>query len=83
MKGFDEWYFKQNHLGIEPIDHARESYKAGALSRQVEVDELQKRIDEVIYKLELIKADDLRPSRIYYDKGWRDCAIAVLNDLKG
>ena len=48
MKGFDEWYFKQNHLGIEPIDHARESYKAGSASRQAEIDELQKRVDEAM-----------------------------------
>lgn len=45
-QGFDEWYFKQNHLGIEPIDHARESYKAGAASRQAEIDNLEGEIKE-------------------------------------
>lgn len=47
VSSFDEWYFKQNHLGIEPIDHARESYRAGAASRQAEIDELQKRIKAI------------------------------------
>ena len=43
---FEDWYFKQNHLGIEPIDHARESYKAGEASRQEEIDLLEKEIVE-------------------------------------
>ena len=47
------------------------------------VDELQKRIDDVTYKLNNIKNDALRGHRHDYDKGWRDCAITILNDLKG
>lgn len=47
-EAFEAWYFRQNHLGIDPIDHARESYKAGAASRQAEINELQKRIDEAM-----------------------------------
>lgn len=55
-ESFEDWYFRQNHLGIEPIDHARESYKAGAASRQVEIDELQKRVDEVVFDLQHIES---------------------------
>lgn len=45
-KSFDEWYFKQRYLGIEPIEHARAAFKAGAQSKQAEIDELRKRIEK-------------------------------------
>lgn len=54
-----------------------------AITPEQPLDELQKRIGEVVKKLQLIKADTLRPSHYDYDKGWRDCAITALNDLKG
>jgi hypothetical protein len=55
MKGFDEWFFEQ--LGDRdetqpPFKIARMwatgAYKAGAASRQAEIDELQKRIGEAL-----------------------------------
>ena len=58
-------------------------FRAGQQFKQADVDELQKRIDGVVKKLQLIKADTLRPSHYDYDKGWRDCAITALNGLKG
>ena len=69
---------------IGPIENSYKiGYQEGFGSRQAEIDELNKRIDEAIRKLELIKADSSRPSYHDYDKGWCDCAITVLNDLKG
>ena len=59
MSDFNDWYFKQRYLGIEPIDHARESYKAGAASRQAEINELQKRIDEVMQYVSEIPLKDV------------------------
>lgn len=48
MSDFYDWYFEQRYLGIEPIDHARAAFEAGQQSKQDEVDELQKRIDDCI-----------------------------------
>jgi hypothetical protein len=48
-----------------------------------ERDALQKRIDGVVRSLEGVKVTGLRPHCYDYDKGWRDCAITTLNDLKG
>lgn len=59
------------------------SFEAGAQSKQAEIDELRKSIDSIVKSLENIKNDQLRSYSEDYDKGWRDCAIAVLNDLKG
>lgn len=47
-KSFDEWYFKQRYLGIEPIDHARAAFKAGAQSKQAEIDELREMVRRLV-----------------------------------
>lgn len=43
-QGFDEWY-STNSWDIENYYDAEKGYKAGAASRQAEIDELQKRIN--------------------------------------
>lgn len=39
-------------------------------------------LKQVINNLNNIKASEFRPHHYDYDKGWRDCAVTVLNDLK-
>ena len=82
MKSFDEWYREAKKLNNDGFP-AKDFFKAGQQSKQAEVDELQKRIDDITHKLKNIKNDTLRSHRYDYDKGWRDCAITTLNDLKG
>ena len=88
-KSFDEWFkgeIPNSHkkVGKEKIETFVYETAQGAWNfKQAEVDELQKRIDDVTYKLNNIKNDALRGHRHDYDKGWRDCAITILNDLKG
>ena len=38
---FQEWYFKEKYLGIEPIDHAQAAWQ----HQQEKLDELQNRIN--------------------------------------
>ena len=40
------------------------------------------KLKQVINNLNNIKASEFRPHHYDYDKGWRDCAVTVLNDLK-
>ena len=51
MKSFEE-YLKEDKSNVYPS--ARQAYKAGQQSKQAEVDELQKRIDEALKELEYI-----------------------------
>ena len=48
MKSFDEWVVDAESWS------ERDCYKAGQKSRQAEVDELQKRIDDALKELEYI-----------------------------
>lgn len=45
---FDEWYLPKKHFLDDCESGYFECYEAGAVSRQAEVDGLQKRIDKVI-----------------------------------
>lgn len=89
MKSFDEWFKKTmpntyKGVGKEKIETFTYQIAEDAWNHQQQkIDELKKRIDDVTRKLESIKNDSLRPHRRDYDKGWRDCAVTVLNDLKG
>ena len=60
MKSFDEWYFEQRYLGIEPIDHARAAFKAGQQSKQAEIDELKR---EMLNKTNEAYADGQKSMR--------------------
>jgi hypothetical protein len=80
-QSFDEW--KEEQERIHNDYDAENAWYAGAQSKQAEIDELRKRIDEVSHKLTIIKNSDFRPHHHEYDKGWRDCDIAVLDGLKG
>ena len=61
-QSFDEWYFKQRYLGIEPIDHARAAFKAGAQSKQAEIDECKEVAESIedAYIREKTKVDELQ-----------------------
>lgn len=48
MNNFNDWYFEQRYLGIEPIDHARAAFEAGQQSKQKEIDELNLTIKRLI-----------------------------------
>ena len=75
---FEEWYFKQNHLGIEPIDHARESYKAGQQSKQVEIDALKAKMDNLTKWAEFhIEDYNLSESESEHDRVWFNAACQV------
>jgi len=51
MSSFDDWY-NENSWNIENYYDAEISFKAGAQSRQSEVDELKKRIDDALKEFE-------------------------------
>lgn len=65
---FDE-YQKSDSAICMHNDFNRKIYEAGAQSRQAEIDELQKRIDEALKELELLD---------YYRTGNSDNAIKIL-----
>lgn len=48
MKSFDEWYEKESLSGWVDKDWALICYEAGKQSKQAEVDELRKRIDDAL-----------------------------------
>lgn len=48
MSDFNDWYFEQRYLGIEPIDHARAAFEAGQQFKQKEIDELNLTIKRLI-----------------------------------
>ena len=66
-KSFDE-YLKEDKSNVYPS--ARQAYKAGQQSKQAEVDELQKRIDEA-----------LKSSKEFYDFGDGESAMAFCNEI--
>ena len=47
MKSFDEWYREAKKLNNDGFS-AKDFFEAGQQSKQAEVDELQKRIDEAL-----------------------------------
>ena len=55
-RSFDEWWSECKKNGFVPTfsDVASNAFKAGAQSKQAEVDELQKRIDDALKELECI-----------------------------
>ena len=78
-KSFDEWFGEasQNKLFWEsPSKASKMGFEAGQQSKQAEVDELQKRIDEA-----------LKTSKEFYDFGVGESAMAfcgeIMNILKG
>lgn len=59
MKSFDEWFGEasQDKLFWEsPSKASKMGFEAGQQSKQAEVDELRKRIDEAIYDLQHIES---------------------------
>lgn len=56
MKSFDEWFDRNDVRILVERSNARFVYEAGAQSRQAEIDELEKRIDEAIYDLQHIES---------------------------
>ena len=54
MKSFDEWLNTTKLRGYMDENSLEAAYEAGAQSKQAEVDELQKRIDEALKELEYI-----------------------------
>ena len=51
MKSFDEWFEKQDIDNWTNKKFMLKDYEAGQQSKQAEVDELQKRIDEALVKI--------------------------------
>lgn len=64
-KSFDEWWSEHKKNGFVPTfsDVASNAFKAGQQSKQAEVDELQKRIDEALIA---IGSDDFVDVRVDY-----------------
>lgn len=69
MKSFDEWFEKQDIDNWTNKKFMLKAFEAGQQSKQAEVDELQKRIDEAIELLE-------------YNE-YADSPLQALNILKG
>lgn len=57
MKSFDEYYSNSEWYGTYQSDlMMREAFEAGQQSKQAEVDELRKRVDDAIYDLQHIES---------------------------
>lgn len=69
MKSFDEWLDTTKLRGYMDENSLEAAWEAGQQSKQAEVDELQKRIDEALKELELLN---------YYRTGNSDNAINIL-----
>ncbi len=70
-KSFDEW-INENGFNFRPeqYDLYKYLYEAGQQSKQAEVDELQKRIDEAF-----------KSSKEFYDFGDGESAMAFCNEI--
>lgn len=69
IKSFDEWLDTTKLRGYMDENSLEAAWEAGQQSKQAEVDELQKRIDEALKELELLN---------YYRTGNSDNAINIL-----
>lgn len=73
MKSFDEWYFDLfgtgNGIRLNQQEIAEEAYLLGQQSRQAEIDELRKSIDQALNKIE------------FWTGGENGYAIHVANDI--
>lgn len=56
MKSFDEWLDTTKLRGYMDENSLEAAWEAGQQSKQAEVDELRKRIDEAIYDLQHIES---------------------------
>ena len=56
MKSFDEWLDTTKLRGYMDENSLESAWEAGQQSKQAEVDELRKRIDEAIYDLQHIES---------------------------
>lgn len=75
MKSFDEFYKENFHEGMMSNEYKyiiKHTYEAGQQSKQAEVDELQKRVDEALTML--------GHSNGY---GYEQCSRLAINILKG
>ena len=85
-KSFDEW-INENGFNFRPeqYDLYKYLYEGGQQSKQAEVDELQKRIDEINKLVDLWREDYI--TLVKYDDGNRycleDCINRVVNALEG
>ena len=84
-KSFDE-FWGEFAIGLNADENEAESiYEAGQQSKQAEVDELQKRIDEINKLVDLWREDYI--TLVKYDDGNRycleDCINRVVNALEG
>ena len=70
-KSFDEWYREAKKLNNDGFS-AKDFFEAGQQSKQAEVDELQKRIDEAMKMLAHGEG-----------YGYEQCARLAINILKG
>ena len=68
MKSFDEWRNEQRNK-VDGYTE-RDAFEAGQQSKQAEVDELQKRIDEAF-----------KSSKEFYDFGDGESAMAFCNEI--
>ena len=85
MESFDEWLDTTKLRGYMDENSLEAAYEAGQQSKQSEVDELQKRIDEINKLVDLWREDYI--TLVKYDDGNRycleDCINRVVNILKG
>lgn len=71
-KSFDDWYNTYDNLQCDK-DACEDAYEAGQQSKQAEIDELLKRIDDAIV--------DIEHSGVMY--GFNEELYSVLKILKG
>ena len=55
---FDKWYREVGYLGDDQNTRVKIAYEAGQQSKQAEIDELQKRIDEAVELMTVLNDDN-------------------------
>ena len=71
MKSFDEWFNTYENLQCDK-DACEDAFEAGQQSKQAEVDELQKRIDNALGFTEGVHSEN-----------WQEAIHCINNILKG
>lgn len=82
MKSFDEWYKEAKKLNDDGFS-AKNFFEAGQQSKQAEVDELRKRIDEINNHVEINYDENRDDDSHSYWSGYNQALRELFEILKG
>lgn len=80
---FEKWYHSVGYLGDDQNIRARISFEAGQQSKQAEVDELRKRIDEINNHVEINYDENRDDDSHSYWSGYNQALRELFEILKG